>query len=254
MKVLAADERARYLGGGTLAVRAWNAGDASIGRFVLSDGLGLERIRIADGRSEIGSAATMAEIAAHPGLSFLHEVAGSIGGPAVRAMATVGGNLFTRPPYGDFTVALLALDAGVQLSDAGGAHEESLEAFLARERRRDEIVRAVDFAFPPEGGFRFAKVVRTHPHGGAVLSIAAVLPVEGGLLRGARIAFGGMGPRPMRAHAVEAALEGRALDASAAEAAAAVALAGCAPMDDPFASAWYRAAVLPAHLKRLLAS
>ena len=48
-----------------------------------------------------------------PGLAFLAPVAESIGGPAVRNMATVGGNLFARSPYGDFAVALLALGATV---------------------------------------------------------------------------------------------------------------------------------------------
>jgi hypothetical protein len=44
-------------------------------------------------------------------LAFLAPVARSIGGPAVRAAATVGGNLFAPSPYGDFSVALLALGA-----------------------------------------------------------------------------------------------------------------------------------------------
>ena len=43
----------------------------------------------------------MAKLAAHPELAFLRPVAQAIGGPAVRAMATVGGNLFAPSPYGD---------------------------------------------------------------------------------------------------------------------------------------------------------
>ena len=66
-----------------------------------------------EGRAEIGAAATMASIVAHADLQFLRPVASSIGGPAVRAMATVGGNLFAPYPYGDFAVALLALGAEV---------------------------------------------------------------------------------------------------------------------------------------------
>ena len=62
----------------------------------------------------------MAKILAHPGLAFLHPVAREIGGPAVRAMATVGGNLFAPAPYGDFAVALLALGAEV----GGGEWQE----------------------------------------------------------------------------------------------------------------------------------
>jgi hypothetical protein len=81
----------------------------------------------------IGSAATMAVIARAPGLAFLRPVALSIGGPAIRTMATVGGNLFARSPYGDFAVALLALGASVTRATADGESSEDLEAFIARD-------------------------------------------------------------------------------------------------------------------------
>ena len=53
----------------------------------------------------------MAAIARHPELEALAKAARAVGGPAIRNMATVGGNLFAPAPYGDFAVALLALDA-----------------------------------------------------------------------------------------------------------------------------------------------
>ena len=254
-ELLAADPGARFLGGGTLAVRDVNCGDLSITRLVLSDGLGLDAIRIDDGRAEIGAAATMATILAHPGLAVLHPVAREIGGPAVRAMATVGGNLFAPYPYGDFTVALLALGASVTVEDTGGSATMDLEAFLAERPRQiaARIVCKISFPLPPAGAFRFAKIVRRKPHGASVLSIAAVLPMADGKISGARVAYGAMAPTPMRARAVEQALEGRALDAQTIDVARKVATAGCAPLTDPFASDWYRLSVLPVHLGRLLA-
>jgi CO/xanthine dehydrogenase FAD-binding subunit len=85
-----------------------------------------------------------------------------------------------------------------------------------------------------------------------VLSIAALLPVVGRKVTGARISYGGLSPVPMRATAVERALEGRSLDEHAIAAAAQVATDGCSPLSDPQASAWYRLKVLPVHLRRLL--
>jgi CO/xanthine dehydrogenase FAD-binding subunit len=251
--ILAGDQSARFLAGGTLAMRAWNAGDVSIGRIVLSDGLGLDTIRIGASRAEIGAAVTMAKILATPELRFLHPVAREIGGPAVRAMATIGGNLFARSPFGDFATALLALGAEVAVEGAGGAETLDIADFLARRAERPRrVVRGVAFDLPPEGSFRFAKAVRKRPHGAAVVAIAARLPIADGRVRGARIAYGAMAPTPIRARAVEQALEGRALDAEAIAAAVAVAAESCAPQDDPQASAWYRRAVLPVHLARLL--
>lgn len=247
-----AEKGAHFAAGGTLIVRARNSGDISIQKLVLSDGLGLDAIDVADGRAEIGAAVTMAKVGSHPELSFLAPVVNEIGGPAVRAMATVGGNLFAPSPYGDLAVALLALGADVTVEGRDGRETLDLEAFLAGRDTQTGIVGSVAFSLPPEGSFRFAKVSRRHPHGASVLSIAAVLPLVGDKVKGARVAYGAMAPTAIRARAVEDALEGKALDAAAIEAAAAVATEGCTPASDSFASDWYRANVLPVHLVRLL--
>ena len=249
--ILAGETGARFLGGGTLAVRDVNYGDGSIAKLVLPEGLGLDRIDVVGNEVTLGAAVTMAKIAAHPRLGFLAPVAGSIGGPAVRAMATVGGNLFAPTPFGDFTVALLALGANVIIETPDKTETVDLEAFLANQPART-IVRSVAFTAPPAGAFRFAKVIRRKPHGASVLSIAAVLPMADRKVTGGRIAYGAMAPKPMRARAVEKALEGKPLDAATIAAAVKVATVGCKPLTDPQASEWYRMAVLPVHLQRLL--
>ncbi len=249
---LAADGAAQFLGGGTLLVRAHNSGNLLIGALVLCDGLGLGGIRFAGGRAKIGAAATMAAILAEPRLSFLHPVAREIGGPAVRAMATVGGNLFARAPFGDIAVALLALGADVAVEDAKTSETVDLEPFLKDRRKPGRIVTGVSFALPPEDAFRFVKVTRKRPHGASVLAIAAMLPLEGGKVKGARVAYGAMAPTAIRAPVVEKVLEGNALDAAAIEKAVEVAGEGTEPSSDPYASAWYRSSVLPVHLARLL--
>jgi len=249
---LAADSGARFVGGGTLAVRDVNYGDGSTRKLVVSDGLALDGISIAAGRTNLGAAATMAQIERHPDLAFLKPVAGSIGGPAIRAMATVGGNLFAPYPFGDFAVALLALGASVTVEGAQRTETIELEKFLAGNGVPKGVVVSASFAEPPAGAFRFAKVIRRKPHGASVLSIAALLPTVGRKVVGARIAYGAMAPRPTRARAVEQMLEGNALDAATIAAAVTAAAEGCAPLTDPQASDWYRLQVLPVHLKRLL--
>jgi CO/xanthine dehydrogenase FAD-binding subunit len=252
--MLASEPGALFVGGGTFVVRATNHDEGRIGTLVLSDGLGLDTIKISRGKATIGGAVTMAQIIARRELAFLAPVAKSIGGPAVRAMATVGGNLFAWYPYGDFAVALLALGAEITLDGSAGSETVDLEAFLAnRNATPARIVTKITFAMPPKGAFRFTKAIRRKPHGASVLAIAAVLPVVKGKVSGARVAYGAMAPTAMRAHAVEAAIEGKALDAATIDAAGAVASEGTAPLSDPQASDWYRASVLPVYLKRLLA-
>ena len=110
--------RARFLGGGTLLVRAAIPAISRSAAWCSPTAWGSTTIRVEGGRVEIGAAVTMATSSPSRSSGFLHDVAQEIGGPAVRAMATVGGNLFARAPYGDFAVALLALDAEVATEDA----------------------------------------------------------------------------------------------------------------------------------------
>ncbi len=240
-----------YLGGGTLVMRAINHGDPMFRRIVRCTDPRLKLAETSGGQVRLGAGVTMAEILAHRDLADLAPAARAVGGPAVRNMATVGGNLCAGHPYGDFAVALLALDAAVEL--AGDGRELPLAEFLAPGGgERSRLVRAVRFARPLAGSFRFRKASRTHPKGISILSMAALLPVSGGRVRGARIACGAMGPVPVRMPAAERALEGCALDEAGVRGAVEAATDGLDPPTDALASGWYRREVAPVHMRRML--
>ena len=241
----------QFLGGGTLVMRAVNYGDQSFDRIVRARDPGLRMIQLEGSRVVIGAGATMSDIIAAPELDFLAAAARSVGGPAIRNMATVGGNLFAPTPYGDLTTALLALDAMVKMADG---REQPIEQFLGGRDQERGLVASVAVAKPASSDFKFVKVSRVKPKGIAVLSIAAWLPRQSARISNARVAFGAMGPAPLRAKAAERALEGVSLDESGIAAALKVATDGLAPSDDAIASAWYRREVAPVHLKRLLLS
>jgi xanthine dehydrogenase small subunit len=251
---LSSDHTARYLGGGTLVMRALNEGDISISTIVRAGDAALTRIDASSPRVIIGAGVTFARILAERDLAFLHAPARSIGGPAVRNMGTVGGNLFAPNPYGNFTVALLALDAVVSVQGGFGARDVGIEEFLqSRERQAGTLVLSVSCQKPlSAGAFRYRKIARIKPKGGSVITLAAHLPVSGGRVLGARIALGSMAPTQIRAKAAERTLEGRVLDASAIAAAASAAVEGTSPTDTALASAWYRREIVGVHLRRLL--
>jgi CO/xanthine dehydrogenase FAD-binding subunit len=246
------ERNARFLAGGTLVMRALNEADLAIETVVRSTDPSLVQIAASSGRVELGAGVTMAAILAERELSYLHAVARVVGGPAVREAATVGGNLFAPSPYGDFTTALLALDATVLTAGGLGQRETPLEEFLSRRDRNTALVASIAFKRPAPDSFRFLKVTRVRPKGVSVLSIAAQLPSATGRVAGARIAYGAMGPAPMRAKSAERALEGRSLDAAGIAPAIAVAADGTAPSDNALGSAWWRREILPVHLRRLL--
>jgi len=249
---LASERGARFLGGGTLIMRAVNEADPAIETIVRSTDPSLLHIGVSSGRIELGAGVTMAAILAERELAFLHPAARAVGGPAVREAATVGGNLFALSPYGDFAAALLALDATVTLAGGFGQRELPLEELLGRRDHGASLVSAVAFKRPATDAFRFVKITRMHPKGMSVLSISAQVPFASGRVTGARIAYGAMAQTPVRAKAAERALEGRALDAAGIAPALAAAADGTSPVDDAIASAWWRREILPVHLRRLL--
>jgi CO/xanthine dehydrogenase FAD-binding subunit len=253
--ILAADSRTTLVSGGTLVMRDVNEGRLIDGTLLRVTEPAFRQMNTSGARIELGAGATMAMVLNNRDLTYLHATARAVGGPAIRQMATIGGNLFAQSPYGDFAVALLALDAQVMVqSGYGSARAIALEEFLgARERGVSGLVTGVQFARPQNAAdFRFCKVSRVKPKGLSVMSIAAHLPNAGGRISHPRIAYGAMAPTPVRARGAERALEGKTLDATGIQAAKAAALEGARPATDAIATEWYRREVLPVHLGRLL--
>lgn len=226
------------LGGGTVVMPKVNTGAVPVDHLISLRHAGLAGIRVDGGTAAVGAATTLAEVGAHPELDFLHPVIRSIASPPVRNLATVGGNLLVPQPHGDLAVALLALDAEVEVVSADGTRTVPVGAPVAPH----EVVTEVRFGLP-NGGWRYRKAMRRKHNSASIVTVAAVVGAD------PRVALGGVAPRPVRAHGAERVL--RADPGAAAEAAEA-ARDGVAPFDDAYASAWYRNRVLPVHVRRAL--
>ncbi len=237
----------RFMAGGTLVMRDVNYADQQFTRVVRVAQAPRSISRESE-RLVIDAGVTMADIIASPDAAFLAPVARAVGGPAIRNMATVGGNLFAPYPYGDFATALLALDSEVRLVDN---RTQPLDQFFAS-RDNSPLVTSVAVQIPRENEFRFRKMSRLKPKGISVVSVAGWLPGASSRISGARIAFGVMGPTPLRATAAESALEGIYPDEHSIKPALSSATNGLTPQDDSLASAWYRSEIAPVLLKRLL--
>lgn len=230
------------LGGGTLVMPRVNTGAVPVDSLISLRGAGLDGLHVTGDTAEVGAAVTLARLA---DLTFLRPVVRSIASPPVRNLATVGGNLFAAQPHGDLAVALLALDARLDVLSTAGTRSAAVGDPVAA----NEVVTAVRFALPKV--WRYRKAMRRKHNSASIVTVAAALEIADGLVTHARIALGGVAPTPVRALAAEQALIGKPLD-EGAEAAAQVAHEGTAPFDDAYASAWYRARVLPVHVRRAL--
>jgi CO/xanthine dehydrogenase FAD-binding subunit len=244
-------EGAVVLAGGTQVMPRINTAAHGISRLVALRRAGVAGIAVDGGMASVGAATTLAQLGADDRLALLRPVVESIASPSIRNLATVGGNLFVKQPYGDLAVALLALDARVEVAGAGGG-PRPVEDVLAGGLKADQLVTAVSFAVPAAGEFFYVKAMRRRLNSASIVTVAAVVSVAEGTVTAARIALGGAGATPVRAPAAEAALVGGPLTPERAEAAGRAALGDAEPFSDAYASAWYRRRVLPVHVRRAL--
>ena len=206
---------------------------------------GLSGIARADGRVTIGAATPVSELADAD--APLAEAARHVGDLEVRAQATVGGNVCSvasdDAPRGDLQAPLLALGASVRSTGKGGEKTEPLEDFLADGSGR--LVLDVSYDDAPRQA-AYASLWRPHTHHYTILAVCATRTADA-----VRVGITGAGPRGMRAPAVEQALQqgddpGRAAQRVLDDVEHTL-------RDDPLASAWYRAQLLPRLVERALA-
>jgi CO/xanthine dehydrogenase FAD-binding subunit len=243
---------ALVIGGGTLVMPKVQAGVSGLGALVSLSQCKLDKIAIKGEKVTIGAATTLAAIGEERGLAFLHPAIESVGSPTLRNLATVGGNLFSAQPYGDIAVCLLALDAEATVATKRGVKKLLVADILAKGIARDAIVTAIAFKRPEKGTWFYRKAMRRAANSASIVTIAAHLPQQKGKIAKARIALGGCGDRPVLAVQASAALEGQKRNADAIEKAGAVLIKDAAPFTDAYASAWYRARVLPVHFRRAI--
>ena len=248
-----AGEGSVVLAGGTVVMPEVNTTAHDYSALVSLRRAGLRGIEVDGGRAVIGAATTLSEVGKDERLAVLRPVIESIASPTIRNLATVGGNLFVRQPYGDLAVALLALDAEVDVAGPDGATASRPVAGVLRDGvGAREVVTAVAFDVPDASAWRYTKAMRRKQNSASIVTVAAVLGLDGGTVTAARIALGGAGAKPVRATAAEQALTGGPLDHDRAQTAGEAALADAEPFDDVYASAWYRGRVLPVHVRRAL--
>ncbi|GAA3183912.1 xanthine dehydrogenase family protein subunit M [Blastococcus jejuensis] len=140
----------------------------------------------------------------------------------------------------DMAVALLALDAVVLVLGPGGERRvplAELHRLPGEDPSRDtslrhgELITAVDLP-PLDLASRYRKARDRASYAFALVSVAAALRVEDGVVADVRLALGGVAHRPWRATAAEQALRGRPTTEEAFTAAADAELAAATPLRD----------------------
>ncbi len=191
----------------------------------------------------------------------LVESCGVVGGPQVRNVATLGGNVAHALPAGDGTTSLVALAAQADIMQNGVRRWVDIrEMFIGTGKSlinstRDLLI-GFRFAKPGAGeGTSFSRIMRPQGVALPILGCSVWLKLDDARERvtAARICIAPVAPVPMRAEAVEAALIGQPINAASIDDAIQAAHATIRPRTSKYrATADYRDEMIEVLLKRTL--
>jgi len=144
----------------------------------------------------------------------LSEASGLIGGPQVRNVASLGGNVGHALPAADGTIALMSLDAQVEIASTRGRRSAPLVSLFHSPGKntlaKGELI--TGFTLPlglAQQASAFRRVMRPQGVAIAILNCSVWLERDNDRIKDIRISIGPSGPVPRRMTLSEESLRGR---------------------------------------------
>ncbi len=259
------DGKARVVAGGTDLILDLQQGNehpvealVDVTRIV-----GLNEIREEAGFILIGAGVTHTQIVAsellHRKATSLVEASYVVGGPQVRNVATIGGNVAHALPAADGTTALNALDAEVEVASFSGRRWIPFTSLFlgpgksAIDSTREVLTALRCKATGPHEGSAASRIMRPQGVALPIMNFSTWVRVIDNIIDEVALAVAPVAPTPFRCKQTEAFLTGKPATAESIEAAVEVLLSECKPRTSPHrATAEYRKEVLPVLLRRTL--
>jgi CO/xanthine dehydrogenase FAD-binding subunit len=222
-------------------------------------------LTVIDVRAEairLGALTTLTALTEHPVIAAEYPVlpftARYMGSPAIRHLATVGGNLCNASPAADLPPVLLVLDAEVGIVGPAGERRLPLDRFFRGPGQtalaEGELLTWVEVPRKHAGWIlRYERLDVRRAMDIAIVGVALALRRDGARVTEARLALGAVAPTPPRVPDAEAALVAGGLQAAAVARAAELAMAAPRPIGDVRATAEYRREMVGALVRRALA-
>jgi aerobic carbon-monoxide dehydrogenase medium subunit len=189
-------------------------------------------------------------------LPVLIAAAGQVGHLAIRNRGTFGGSLAHADPAAEWPVVVLALDGTITTKSAKGGRtikaKDFFVSYLQSAVEDGEIVTEVTLpGLPPKTGWGFEELCR-RPGDFAIAEVCALVTLDGGKVKEARISMGGVGPTALRAPEAEALLKGQAIGDDVLKRAGEKAAEASDPSNDVHASADFRRHLVAVLTKRAI--
>jgi len=243
-------DRGSFIAGGTDLVVLMNAGKAAPETFIdLTHVKGLNAIHRHNGTLDLAGNVTHAQCGRLP-VRCLAQASLSVGGPGIRELGTIAGNLATASPAGDGSTALLALDAEVELSSVRGTRRLPLDKFFVSYRKTalapDEMITRV--SIPTTYQTDWAKNGKRGAVNISVVAAAVAITPK----KDVRIALASVAPTPTRCYQAERFLAEAGLGADSIRKAIEILRGEIKPITDHRASADYKTHLAGVMVRRLL--
>jgi len=199
----------------------------------------------ADGGLTVGAAVPLADVERHPAVlaryPLLSACARTVGAWPLRQRATLAGNVCNASPAADTAVALLALDAVVEVASTTGRLAMAVsELFLGPGQTAlmpGDLVTGI--VLPgASAGIRGDYHRLSRRKGMDLATVGVLVGKRDGTPSSWRVALAAVAPTPLRVREAEELLDAKG--ASAAREAAELAVAACRPITDLRGSAEYR--------------
>jgi len=175
-------------------------------------------------------------VKAYPGLV---DAVALIGGTAIQARATLGGNLCNAAPSADSIPAMIVLGTTCTIFGEAGKRTIPVERFCTGPGKtvlaQDELVVSIHFPAPvAHSGAYYLRFTPRHEMDIAVVGVGAsvVLGADRASIATARFALGAVGPTPLYVEAAGAMLKGKAASEEAFAGAARLAQEAARPITD----------------------
>lgn len=221
LKMLSRNPNLKIIAGGTdVLIRMHNGKLSEAELLSLRSITGMDEIRILeDGTISIGAMATFAQIfrndIINKYLPALSEAAVSVGGPQIRNMATIGGNICNGAVSADSATTMLAYNAALKLISPAGTRIVQVQDFYAGPGKVNllpgEILTDIlisEDSYSKASGCYIKYSIRKAMDI-AMIGVSVVCKAEGGKFSDVRIALGVAGPTPIRCNEAEAYAKGR---------------------------------------------
>ena len=174
----------------------------------------LTGVKFEEGRVRIGALSTLSEILENRDIPLILKYAiAEIASPAIRNLATIGGNICNASPAGDTLPPLYVMNARVVLSNFTSEREMKIMDFIkgpgSTDLKEEELLKEIIIPVEFFNIVFYRKVGTRKANSLSKVSFAGVARLDDGIIKDIRISFGAVAPTPLRAPEIEEEIIGK---------------------------------------------